>query len=344
MKVALDISPLKSGHSIRGIGSYTASLQEALTKTKSDLEIVDFEKSPNEKVDLIHFPYFDLFFHTLPIKKTCKRIVTIHDVIPLVSPNHFPTGIKGKLNLFLQKAALKNTDLVICDSKSSKKDVIKILGYPEEKIRVIYLAPDSSFRKLEPKNIQKIASYYNLPEKFALYVGDVNWNKNVKGLLKAVKIANAPLVLVGATFTNEQTPEVREINELITSLEIGGNVIKTGFIPKEDLVCLYNLASVTVLPSFYEGFGLPVLESMACGTQVVCADNSSLSEISGKLANYCNPKDSGDIAQKIKESLNLTKKALDKLEPKLISHSKKYSWEKVAAETVEAYRYLLKSN
>lgn len=343
MKVALDISPLENGHSKRGIGSYTASLKEALEKSKSKVQIVNYEKSSNAKADLVHYPYFDLFFHTLPIKKDIKRLVTIHDIIPLVFPEHFPSGIKGKLNLFLQKAALKNTDLVLCDSKSSKNDIVNILSYPEEKIRVVYLAPDKEFKKLESKNTKKVSTKYKLPENFVLYVGDVNWNKNIKGLLEAIKISKTSLVMVGTAMENQNIPEVIEINRLIDSLGIGGNVIITGFIPKDDLVALYNLAAVTLAPSFYEGFGFPVLESMACGTPVVCSNNSSLSEISGGLTTYCNPRDPADIANKIREVISLEKKNRTALEEKLISHAKEFTWEKVADQTIEAYESLLSS-
>lgn len=342
MKVALDISPLKSGHSVRGIGSYTASLQEALAKTKSDVQIVNFEKYPNEKVDLIHYPYFDLFFHTLPIRKKCKRLVTIHDITPLIFPEHFPIGIKGRANLFLQKAALKNTDFVICDSESSKNDVVNFLHYPKEKIQVIYLAPDPVFKKKEIKDSQKAAEKYKLPEKFMLYVGDINWNKNLKGLLEAVSIAKTTLVMVGSALEQKDLPEVKEINTIISKLGIQKNIIKTGFIPAKDLVLIYNLASATVLPSFYEGFGLPVLESMACGTPVICSNNSSLLEISGDDAMYCDPNDPDDIAQKIVEVINLNKNSLDSLSQELINQSKKFSWEKVASEAIRVYQKILK--
>ena len=101
MKVAFDISPQLSGHSVRGIGSYTQNLKKALTNIKTNLDIEYVRSGQNTlSYDLIHYPYFDLFFHTLPIKKAQKkRIVTIHDVIPLLFPDRFPSGIRGFINL-----------------------------------------------------------------------------------------------------------------------------------------------------------------------------------------------------------------------------------------------------
>lgn len=344
MNIAIDSSPLKTGHNVRGIGSYTKNLINSLTKTDKGLRFELFDNSVPPNADLVHYPYFDLFFHTLPLRKHTKRIVTIHDITPLIFPEHFPNGIKGKINLLLQKAALKNTDFVICDSESTKKDIISFFHYPKEKMKVIYLAPDSVFQKKGMKDLQKAAEKYKLPEKFILYVGDVNWNKNLEGLLKAVSIAKTTLVMVGSALEQKDLPEVKDIDATISKLGIQKNIIKTGFIPAIDLVLIYNLASATVLPSFYEGFGLPVLESMACGTPVICSNNSSLAEISGQLVQYCKPNDPKDIAQKIVENLKLSKNERDLLSEKLIVHAKKFSWEKTAKETASVYKKLVNSN
>lgn len=344
MNIAIDTSPLKTGHNVRGIGSYTKNLIYSLKKADKELQIKLFDNVVLPSADLVHYPYFDLFFHTLPLRKHTKRIVTIHDITPLIFPEHFPRGIKGRINLFLQKAALKNTDFVICDSESSKKDVINFFHYPKEKIKVIYLASDPIYEKKKTTDLQIAVKKYNLPEKFMLYVGDVNWNKNLEGLLEAVSIAKTTLVMVGSAFKNDILPEAREIENIISRLGIQKNIIKTGFIPSIDLVLIYNLASATVLPSFYEGFGLPVLESMACGTPVICSNNSSLEEISGQLVQYCKPNDSQDIAQKIVENLKLSKNERDLLSEKLIGHAKKFSWEKTAKETGSVYQKLVNSN
>src|SRR3990167_3850095 len=114
MKVAIDTSPLVSGHESRGIGAYTKNLVEEFKSEKWDFDFVFFDgKNYPADVDLVHYPYFDLYFRTLLLRRDKIRIVTIHDVIPLVFPQHYPAGIKGRINFFFQKIALKNIDLVM---------------------------------------------------------------------------------------------------------------------------------------------------------------------------------------------------------------------------------------
>lgn len=342
MNIAIDSSPLSSGHKVRGIGSYTQNLIDNLTNFDPEVKITLFNKSNPAGADIIHYPYFDLFFHSLPIRKFSKRIVTVHDIIPLIFPEHFPRGIRGRINLFLQKVAIKNTDFIISDSESTKKDIIELLRYPENRIQTIYLAPDASFKKSTPFSQQKAVIKFELPKIFCLYVGDVNWNKNLEVLLEAIKISKTPLVMVGSALANSDIPETRQLNENITKLGISNLIIKTGYIDKNNLVALYNLASVTALPSIYEGFGLPVLESMACGTPVICSKTSSLIEIGSDVAFYCNPGSAVDIANKISESCSLNNIRRNALSARLQDHAKKFTWQKVAAETIEVYRKVFK--
>lgn len=345
IKIGYNTSPLKNGHKIRGIGNYTQNLLDELQK-RSKLQIVPFENNPPQNVDVIHYPYFDLFFRSLPSNSNINRVVTIHDVIPLVFPKHFPVGIRGSINLFLQKKALKNVEAVICDSKTSKNDIIQKLSYPSDKIHVVYLAAGSVFRKIEDlSQLNKIAAKFNLPKEFILYVGDVNWNKNLKNLLSAVKIANCSLVMVGKSLADLNIPQSKEIDKQIKKLNIEKNIIKTGetgYIQSEDLAALYNLAKATISPSFYEGFGLSVLESMACGTPVICSDNSSLAEITGGLASYCNPDSSSDIAEKINNILKSSNLKTVTTSQTLINHASKFSWKKVAEETIKVYESIVK--
>lgn len=342
MNIAINSSPLESGHKARGIGYYTKNLIDALSKFGSDININSYSKSIPQNTDIVHYPFFDLFFHTLPIRRKSLRVVTIHDIIPLIYPKHFPKGIKGFINLFLQKVALKNTDFIISDSDSTKYDIIELLHYPENRIKTIYLAPEPRFKKISPFAKQKIASRLELPKNYCLYVGDVNWNKNIEVLLEAIKISKSKIVMVGSALTDTNLRETQSIDNLIQNLGIGDQVIKTGYISNDDLVGVYNLASVTLMPSIYEGFGLPVLESMACGTPVICSKNSSLLEIGADDSFYCNPNSAVDIADKIKEVENLSENQRSLLAPKLEDHAKIYSWQKTARETIEVYRKVFK--
>lgn len=339
MKVAIDISPTLTAHSSRGIGVYTKNLLEELQK-ESEIKIVPFEnpKTP-PGADLIHYPYFDLFFHTLPIFCKVPRIITIHDVIPLIFPEHFASGKKGKVNLWLQKTALKNTKGIICDSETSKKDIAGKLAYPLEKIYVVYLAPGKVFKKIADRNIlNKTKEKYKLPNDYILYVGDVNWNKNLPNLLKAVKLSNINLVLVGKAILDDSLVQVKEINSLIHYLKIDKQIQKLGYVSDEDLANIYNLAEITIVPSHYEGFGLPVIESMACSTPVICANNSSLAEIGGEAAIYCNPNDPGDIAEKINIFISSDKAEKGKREKMSQAQSAKFSWKRTAEDVVKIYK------
>lgn len=345
MKVAIDISPIKTGHRIRGIGTYTEKLTEEFKSKNFGIQFTFFENySSPPPADVIHYPYFDLFRHTLPFYKPSARVVTIHDVIPLVFPKCFPQGIRGSINLFFQKRSLSNVNAVICDSKTSKDDIASKLLFPPEKIHVIYLAPGQNFKKIKEKSkLSRIIQKYNLPKDFILYVGDVNWNKNIPNLLRAVKAAKVSLVMVGKATVDKNLSETKEIEKLIKKLKIESKVTRTGYISEDDLVAIYNLASLTVLPSFYEGFGLPVLESMACGTPVVCSKVASLAEIADPIGIFCNPDNFQDIAAKISQALNFSEKEKELLSQKSIEHVSKFTWEKVARETIKVYIRLQKT-
>lgn len=342
MHIAIDITPTQSGHKARGVGSYTRLLKEALQKTKTEHSFHFFtrgEKLP-KNIDLIHYPYFDPFFLTLPLFQKLPFIVTVHDLIPLAYPQMFPKGLRGEVKWAVQKKALQNANRIVTDSNASKKDIEKIVGYESEKIDVVYLAPSPVFKPTTDKKILlQVRQEYSLSEKFVLYVGDVNWNKNIPGLLEAFSKASkdlkdVQLVLVGEAFLYEQLSEVQLINHTMHELHVEEKVKKLGFVLDEDLVALYSSASVYVQPSFAEGFGFPIFEAMACGCPVVCSDVSSLMEIAGPAVKV-NPNNSDDIARGIHTILQL--KDIHDISKKSIKWAKQFTWEKVVCKTIAAY-------
>ncbi len=351
MKVAINNLPLKSGHKTRGIGYYTEHLIRALQQDKT-IEVREFV-NPSEVlgVEVVHYPWFDLFFHTLPIIRRFPTVVTIHDVIPLVFPQYYPVGFRGKINFTMQKMALKSCKYIITDSHTSKADIIRHLKIKERKITVIPLAADQKFQVL--KNDTKLLHtqrQYRLPEQFLLYVGDANRVKNLplliegfRQLLKLPGLQNIKLVLAGGMFLkdveNINHPELESlklVSQLIKQYGLEGHIIRPGQIEDEDLVSFYNLATVYVQPSIYEGFGLPVLQAFACGTPVVSSNRGSLSEVGGRAAVYFDPANIRHFISVVQELLQ-NRSLRSKLSKLGLEQAARFSWDKVAEETKSVY-------
>lgn len=348
MKVAIDSGPLVSGHAIRGIGAHTKLLMEHLEKIEGvKVDVIDFSKNDLSKYDITHYPSFNPFFLTLPFRKPTKRVVlTVHDLIPLIYPKHYPPGIRGRLNFFIQKILVKNVDAIITISETSKKDICRFLNVFPDKVKVIYLAPREVFREIkEPTILNEIRKKYSLPRDFVLYVGDVNYNKNLLGLAEACKLAHAPLVVVGKQAKSEEIDRKHiENRSFIRFLnKFGGDplVIRVGFVPDSDLAVIYNLATLYCQPSFYEGFGLAVLEAFVSGCPVVASQTQSLVEIGEPACVFFDPKNSKDMAESI--STVLTDEVLrNQLRETAKVFVKNYSWGKTARETLEVYKEVLK--
>lgn len=350
MKVAIDVGPLKTGDSIRGIGVYTrevvAALESLQTVGKSNFEIYPVDYFNNQQLtinnyNIIHLTRFNPFRISVPFKKPAgnKFVLTIYDLIPLIYPNHYPPGIKGKINWFINKCLIrKNIDAIITISETSKKDICRFIGINPEKIFVTHLAPRVIFRKLDIRNSDLVIKRrYGLPDRFAIYVGDLNYNKNIPNLVKACKLAGIPLVMVGkqASELNKMDLSHPELAHLKNT--DWGNVVRVGFVPDSDLVKIYNLATVFVQPSFYEGFGLPLLEAQASGVPVVASKTQALVEIAEGSALFFDPKDSKDMAEKI-EMVTGDVDLKNRLIQKGIKNAAGYFWNKTAQKTLEVYR------
>lgn len=350
MRVALNVYPLKSAHKDRGIGYYTKNLLEQLKKDAS-IEVVEFTSlSEVKNADLVHYPWFDFFFHTLPIRKKFKTVVTIHDVIPLLFSKDHPVGFKGKYNFILQKLALKNCQHIITDSNISKVDISKYLKQDEKKISAIHLAANANFKKQTDTKLIHIKRKYNLPNRFILYVGDTNWIKNlpflIEGFNKLSKINifnDVKLVLINGVFLknleNIDHPELRDlkkVNELIKDYDLIDKVLRPGDLDLDELISFYNLATVYVQPSLYEGFGFPILEAFACGTPVLSSNRGSLIEVGGNAALYFDPTRMDQFTSLLKDILS--DKSLQSKFAKLgLKRSENFSWKKVIYETKEVY-------
>lgn len=340
LKIGIDVSGLHEMSKTRGIGFYTENLYQALKKY-TDNEVTILEKdNVGNGFDIIHFPYFDLFRNTLKLPSNIATVVTIHDVIPLVFPSHYPSGIKGRINLFKQKRALSRVQGVITDSNSSKKDIAKYLKVPNEKIHVTYLAQSEQFKEIRDKAVlDEIRLKYVLPDRFAVYIGGVNWNKNLTNTAAACIDNDLDIFFIGKGFetkTQYDHPELKPFKDFLDKYSSNPKVHILGFVEEEEMIGILNLATVALQPSFYEGFGLPILEAQSCGVPVITSNVSSMSEIAGDGALLVTPQNLEEIKAAIKSILDssnlrntLIKKGRENVE--------RFSWRKTAIETNKVY-------
>ncbi len=365
MKIGIDVSPLHTGHKVRGIGFYVKRLVESLKNIQNSKgqkfkikELKSKAEIKRQDYDLLHIPYFDPYFLTLPWPWKIKKplVVSIHDLIPIKYPEHYPPGIKAKFKWQIQKRLLKQSKLIITDSFASKYDIHELTGYRLDKIYVVYLAAGDEFQKLKVKSEKlKIKRKYNLPGAFALYVGDVNWNKNIPSLVRACEKIDLPLVIVGRQAASKDYDKSHPENKNVVWLQkkyskfqfsnIQKNkfrLILTGYVSEDDLVALYNLATVYCQPSYDEGFGLPVVEAMACGCPVVSSNQGSLPEVIDEAGILIEPT-SENLSEELQKVIR-DEKLRKKLSQAGIKRSGEFSWEKAAQKTLEVYKLAVDLN
>lgn len=346
--VAIDVSPLSSGHKVRGVGVYTAHLQSSLLALKQEKFSFIFytdKKEITKPVDLFHIPYFDPFFLQIPLAHLSKTIVTIHDLTPIVLSDLYPKGIKGSIKWQINKMLLQQVAGVVTPSECSKNDIAQITAVSDKKIFVTPLGVDSRFQMIvDDKKLASVRKKYNLPEKFVLYVGDVTPNKNLPRLVRAATEAKTPLVMVGKSLTETNFDRTNAMNQdriyVQEYAKTHSDVLLTGYIPDEDMAFVYNLASCFVYPSLYEGFGLPVIEAMACGTPVITSSVSSLPEIAQGTAILIDPHDQQAIATALQSVMN-DKKLRTSLIKSGHIRAKQFTWEHFAQEIVAVYEKII---
>jgi glycosyltransferase involved in cell wall biosynthesis len=244
----------------------------------------------------------------------------------------------------VQKISLLGTKRIITDSRNSRNDIVKITGFLSDNIDVIHLAPSQIFQKeTGQKEIAEVTGKYTLPQRYIVYVGDVNWNKNILRLLRAFnavhqdkKYDDIKLVLVGKAFLNQTLVETQQIRHEINLLHVEKSVLFPGHVSDIELAGIYAGAVCCIQPSLYEGFGLPVLEAMACGTPVICSQSSSLPEIAGPSI-LVDPVSVDSIAIGVKTCLNLSEKERNSLTAQSTVWAAKFTWKRVARETVQTY-------
>ncbi|EKD89830.1 MAG: glycosyl transferase group 1 [uncultured bacterium] len=340
MKVAL-VKPPLSGHLLRGTGVYFDNLAGSLRSYTAIEVVICTSNQLPKSVDLYHFPYFDPFFLTLPPLRSKKTIVTVHDLTPIKFPQHFPRGLKGELKWQIQRFLLKTVRAIVTDSFASKKDLMALVGINPDKIYPIYLAPAEKFLSLKTKtDKQNVLDKYKLPKKFVMFVGEVNWNKNLVNVIRAIKMVNIPLVIVSQSFAQRKDwfhPANVYLKQAIQEAGNSNLIYPLNQVKQADLICLYQLAAALVYPSYYEGFGLPVVEAMSSGCPVVTSAKGSLKEIVGSAALIIDPDSVTQITGAIKTILQ-NKRLTEQLIIQGSLQAKKFSWSKTARDTAQVYQ------
>ena len=356
-KIAIDISPTIDGNSIRGVGYYTNQLVKSLQNeiaTNPDyknwsIDLISDSKLDIRNFDLIHYPYFDPFKLTLPKNKKIPYIVTVHDLIPIQFKNHFPPGLKGKIKWLVQKNHLKYAQKIITVSHYSKFIINQLTKYPLSQIFVTYLGADNSFKVINEKNkLEETKKKYNLPTKYVLYVGDINWNKNIPSLVKACLKNKYPLVIVGSTAVKKDIPnhpwtkDLRWLQSKSRTLEHQSTkkLILTGFVPDDELPLIYNLATVYCQPSFAEGFGLPLVQAMQSGCPVAYSQDTCLPEIMEDVGISFNPRSVSNISSVLKKFW-IDQKFNQKQRKLGIKRAKIFNWKFTAKQTLAVYNLVL---
>lgn len=308
----------------RNLHYYNVRSQDAY-RNKTYLEYV------KAHADVVHFPCHI----NAPNRVGAQLIVTIHDLIPMLFPEHFSHDWRFVSEFDLSLLRLLKADAtIITDAHSTKEDICYYLPVNPERVFVIPLAYDEN--NFKPEISADTLNKFNITKPYMLYVGAVDIRKNIHGILDAFdivhrKMNDASLVIAGNC-------ETKELMDRLQSERSDGHVIYTGYVNSDERRHLMSSAAAFVFPTFYEGFGLPVLEAMACGSPVITSNVSSLPEISGDAAILVDPNNIEQLANEMERLLH-SESLRQELIAKGFENCKRFSWDKTAAMTEEVYKF-----
>jgi glycosyltransferase involved in cell wall biosynthesis len=272
--------------------------------------------------------------------KTCQYVVTIHDLITRIFPRTFPIKQRLVQNTLLP-FILSKADKISVDSLSTKNDVMKFYPKYAEKIKVIYEGVEPRFYPRTKDEVIEILEKYKIHFKYFLFLGTLEPRKNIVRLIEAfIKLKREGNVEPKLVITGRKGWLYKEILEKIQQSSLSQDIVFTGFVDDEDLPYLYSGAEMFLYPSLYEGFGLPVLEAMACGTPVITSNLSSLPEVAGEAGILIDPLKVEEIFLAM-EKLSKDKELREELQKKGLERAKLFSWKRAAKETLELYKEML---
>jgi glycosyltransferase involved in cell wall biosynthesis len=314
-----------------------AHLQAAWTPSHHRLEQIAF---PLEllrcQIDLLHSPDF-----IPPFTGRFKRVITVHDLNFLYYPQFLTAQSRRYYNDQIARA-VQVADHILADSHATRLDLSRLLNVPEAKITVVWLAPNVEvYHPLSEPAIAAARVRLQLPDRFILFAGTLEPRKNVAGLLRAYRLLrdhdpHAPDLLLAGS----RGWLFDETRALIDELRLSDHIRWIDSPPDADLAALYAAASVFVLPSHYEGFGLTVLEAMACGAPCIISDRGSLPEIAGGAAKEIDPGDVVELTEALAGVLNDVE-LQQQLRRRGFERAAEFSWERCARETLDVYRHVL---
>ena len=287
-----------------------------------------------ERVRLVHEPHY-----VLPPLLRCRSVVTIHDCIHLMFPQYLPSKLAHVYAKGSMWAAARKANRILTVSEASKRDILRFFNVAPEKVVVIYNAIDERF--LTPADAERmdlVKQRYQLDDPFVLYVGNIKPHKNIERLIDAFGRARSrgceegmKLVIIG-----DEISKYPGLRQTVHRHKLDKHVRFFGFQPTETLAAFYRLARAFVFPSLYEGFGLPPLEAMACGTPVVTSNVSSLPEIAGGAALLVDPYSVEDIAEGIRRAVSDDALRAD-LVTRGLDRARSFSWEQSVRRIHQIY-------
>ncbi|MGX1024088.1 glycosyltransferase family 4 protein [Psychroflexus sp. MBR-150] len=286
----------------------------------------------NDNVNIFHGLSGEL---PMSIPKSISTVLTIHDLIFIRFPELY-NFIDRKIYYHKHKKAAENADVIVAISQQTKQDIIHYLDMPPSKIKVIYQGCRDVFKKnysdIEKVNVQK---QFNLPKNYVLYVGTIEERKNLLNLVKAIKDVDINLVVVG-----KKTKYAEAVNSYIKGNNLQSKVHFLNNVDDISLAIIYQLAKVFVLPSFFEGFGIPIIEALYSKTPVITSKGSCFEEAGGSHSIYINPNNSSEIKNSLIKVLS-DNSLQQQMTVEGVNHSKNFDDDNLAHQWIDLYSSLL---